>query len=484
MVKYSNGRLRNRVMQELKVSLTWTDIFRRYSMKKKQDMYKGEKFYSKVLALVLPMALQNLINVGVTAADVVMLGRVGEKVLSGASLGGQVPFILNLFLFGIASGAAVLTAQYWGKKDTDSIEKILGIGLTTAMTAGILFMIVSFTIPKQIMGIFTSDPEVISYGVQYLKILAFSYPIVTFTATYLNIIKSIERVVISTVVYASSLLLNIIINAILIFGLFGAPKLGIVGAAIGTLCARILELVIVAFYAKFRNREVRIKLSYMLHMDKTLFKDFFVYSGPVILNELLWGLAVSANSAIIGHLGSSATAAYSVAQTTRQLAMVIVLGLANATAIMIGKVIGEKREEMAIIYARRFMKLTTICSLLGSVLVVAIRPMLISGLGFSGQTAEYMSVFLIFLAVHIVFHGLSTTIIVGVLRSGGDTRFGMCVDAGSMWGFSILWGFMAAFVFKAPVELVYAILLSDEILKMPLSLFRYRSKKWLKSVTR
>lgn len=443
-----------------------------------------EGFYKKVLSLVLPMALQNLINVGVTAADVIMLGKVDEKVLSGASLGGQIPFILNLFLFGIASGAAVLTAQYWGKKDTDAIEKILGIALSVAMTVGFLFAIVTLAIPNRIMGIFTNDKEVIGYGVQYLKILAFTYPIVTLTATYLNIIKSIERVVISTVVYASSLGINIVINGILIFGLFGAPRLGVVGAAIGTLCARISELIMVAFYARFRNREVRIKLTYMLRMDKQLCRDFFLYSSPVIINELLWGLGVSANSAIIGHLGSSATAAYSVAQVTRQLAMVIVLGLANATAIMIGKVIGEKREDMALLYAGKFVKLTIICSVLGSLLVVIIRPFLISGLEFSGQAADYMRIFLIFLAVHIIFHGLNTTIIVGILRSGGDTRFGMCVDVGAMWCGSIMLGFLAAFVFRLPVEAVYAILLCDELIKVPFAYTRYRSKKWLKSVTR
>lgn len=443
-----------------------------------------EGFYKKVLSLVLPMALQNLINVGVTATDVIMLGKVDEKVLSGASLGGQIPFILNLFLFGIASGAAVLTAQYWGKKDTDAIEKILGIALTAAVTAGFLFAMVTLAIPEQIMGIFTNDKEVMGYGVQYLKILAFTYPVVTFTATYLNIIKSIERVVISTVVYAGSLGINIVINGILIFGLFGAPRLGVVGAAIGTLCARISELIVVVLYARFRNREVRIRLSYMLRMDKQLCRDFLLYSSPVIINELLWGLGVSANSAIIGHLGSSATAAYSVAQVTRQLAMVIVLGLANATAIMIGKVIGEKREDLAVLYAKKFVRLTAICSALGSLLVVAIRPFLISGLEFSGQAAGYMRIFLIFLAVHIVFCGINVTIIVGILRSGGDTRYGMCVDTGAMWCGSILCGFLAAFVFRLPVEAVYAILLCDEVIKIPFAYTRYRSKKWLKSVTR
>ena len=194
-------------------------------------------FYKRVFALVIPMALQNLINVGVSATDVVMLGKVGEQVLSGCSLGGQVFFIFNLFLFGTASGASVLTAQYWGKRDTDSIERLLGIVVRLAVTVGLIFMLGSFFFPEQIMYIFTDEPEIVAEGVKYLKIVAFTYPMVALSMSYLNLIRSIEKVVISTVVYGSSLVVNFIINGILIFGLFGAPRLGIVGAAIGTLCA-------------------------------------------------------------------------------------------------------------------------------------------------------------------------------------------------------------------------------------------------------
>ena len=281
-------------------------------------------FYQKVIALVVPMALQNLINVGVSATDVVMLARIGEEVLSGCSLGGQVFFIFNLFLFGTASGVSVLTAQYWGKRDTDSIEKLLGIVMRLAVTVGLIFMLGSFFFPAQLMRIFTDEPEIIAEGVKYLQIVAFTYPMVALSMTYLNLIRSIEKVMISTVIYALSLVLNFAVNAVLIFGLFGAPRLGIVGAAIGTLCARALELVIMLWYAYFRNRVIRIRLSALIHPDRGLIRDFLRYSSPVVLNEFFWGAGYSAIAAVIGHLGSSAVAANSVAQVMRQLATVVV----------------------------------------------------------------------------------------------------------------------------------------------------------------
>ena len=221
---------------------------------KRSSIVDDDNFRSRVIALVVPMALQNLINVGVNATDVIMLGRVGEKALSGCSLAGQVLFVLNLFLFGMTSGACVLTAQYWGKGDRDAIEKILGIVIRLAETAGIAFMLVTLLIPGSIMKIFTNDPEVIEEGCKYLRIVALTYPVTVYTMGYLNVMKSVEKVVISTIVYGSSLALNFVINAVLIFGLLGAPKLGIVGAAIGTFCARMLELGMKTFIDMLMNK--------------------------------------------------------------------------------------------------------------------------------------------------------------------------------------------------------------------------------------
>ena len=215
---------------------------------------KWKDFYKNVFALVVPMALQNLINVGVTAADVVMLGKVSEKVLSGASLAGQIQYIMVLFLFGLTSGATVLTAQYWGKGDKTAIEKILALGIRSAVIVTAIFTIAAFTIPASLMRIFTNDPQVIAEGVKYLRIVACSYIIMGITNVYLYVMRSIERVIVATVIYLVSFLCNVVFNAIFIFGLFGFPALGIRGAAIATLIARIMELVLVCGYAKSQHQ--------------------------------------------------------------------------------------------------------------------------------------------------------------------------------------------------------------------------------------
>lgn len=445
---------------------------------------ESREFYKKVFALVIPMALQNLINTGITTADVVMLGRVGEDVLSGSSLAGQIQFILNLIFFGITSGATVLTAQYWGKGDKRTIEKVLGIALRVSLVTAALFTVITLCFPTRLMRIFTTEPQVIAEGTKYLKIVAYTYLFMAITVVYLNIMRSVERVVISTIVYLVSMLINIVFNAIFIFGLFGFPEMGIEGAALATLFARFAELAIVLCYAKWKNKDIRMHVSDIWGKNPVLFQDFLKYSLPVIINELIWGAGFSANAAIIGHLNSSAVAANSVAQVTRNLATVIVFGIANATSIMLGKVIGENKPELAKKYAKRFIFLSIIFGIMGAGVIMIARPFVISNLSVSERSAEYMSFMLLCMAIYVIAQAMNTTLIVGIFRAGGDTRIGLFIDAGTMWCGSILFGALAAFVFKAPVEIVYLILLSDEVLKLPFSFGRYFQKKWLKNVTR
>lgn len=443
-----------------------------------------KQFYRDVFALVLPMAAQNLINVAVTSADVVMLGKVGETVLSASSLAGQVQFIMTLIFFGLTSGAAVLTAQYWGKGDTRTIEKVLGITLRLSLSVALIFTVAVWLFPYQIMGLFTPEPEVIEYGVQYLQIVSISYLLMSVTMIYLNVMRSVERVVISTVVYLVSLLTNICINAALIFGMFGFPKLGIRGAAIGTVIARMVELIIVLCYAKFMNKDVKLRFSNLFVRDKLLQADFFRYSIPVTLNELMWGLGCSMNTLIIGHLGSSAVAANSVAQVTRQLATVIAFGIANATAIMIGKTIGSGDNEKAWRFSKRFIRLTLLTGGIGSIIILLIAPIASATLALSDTAKGYLTVMMIVMSYFSLFQSYNSTMVVGIYRAGGDTKFGLCLDVATMWGCSILLGAVAAFVFKFPVPIVYVILMSDEIIKLPFTRHRYRSKVWLRNVTR
>ncbi|MCI8708794.1 MAG: MATE family efflux transporter [Dorea sp.] len=444
--------------------------------------WKG--FYRSVFALVFPMAIQNLINVGVTATDVFMLGRVGEKVLSGSSLAGQIQFIMMLVFFGITAGATVLTAQYWGKRDTATIEKILGMGLSGGIVIAAAFTVLALLIPERLVGIFTSDAEVIFEGAKYLRIVGLSYVFMAVTQVYLNIMRSIERVVVATVVYFVSLLVNIVINAVLIFGLFGAPRLEIAGAAIGTLCARITETVMVLLYARYKNKIVKIRVRNMVRIDRLLLSDYIRYAMPVIINELMWGLGTSANTAIIGHLGSEAVAANSVAQVARQLAQVVVFGISNATAIWLGKTLGERKPEHARAYARKFAVLSLILGILGGAFILLLGPVVSSVLTLSAVSRRYLGFMFFVMSYFVVGQAFNTTMVCGVFRSGGDTKFGLVMDVATMWGCSILLGAVAAFYFHASVPVVYVILMSDEIIKMPICWWRYRKYKWLRDVTR
>ena len=454
--------------------------------KKEQDRLGIEwgSFYRTVIALVVPMALQNLINVWVTAADVIMLGAVGEDALSGASLAGQVQYIMTLFLFGLTSGATVLTAQYWGKGDKDAIEKILGIAVKTAVFVTALFTAAALVVPGLLLRIFTSDPVVIAEGIKYLRIVAFTYVMIGITQAYLYIMRSVERVIVATVVYLLSLVCNIIMNSIFIFGLFGLPAMGVSGAALGTLCARILEVVLVAGYARFFNKDIKLRLRYVIHTDKVLFGDFMKYALPVVINEVMWGLGTAANTAILGHMGSPVVAANSVAQVARQLATVVSFGLSSAAAIYLGKTIGEKKMEHARAYAKRFIGLSLIMGVLGGAVILIASPVASAFLSLSAEAKDYLRIMFFVMSYFVVGQAFNTTMVVGIFRSGGDTRFGLILDVSTMWCCSILLGFLAAFVFKLSVPVVYMILMSDEIIKIPITFWRYRSCKWLRDVTR
>lgn len=447
-------------------------------------MENNKNFYKMVFALVLPIALQNLINVGVTSADVIMLGKVSETVLSASSLGNQVQFIMSLIFFGLTSGAAVLTAQYWGKGDTKTIEKVLGIALRFSLTVGVIFTVVTFIFPKQIMMIFSSETEVINEGIKYLRIVCFSYIFSSITMIYLNIMRSVEKVVISTVVYFISLMLNVILNYIFIFGKFGLPPLGIEGAALSTVIARCVELTITGIYAHKYNNVIKFRFKNFIKLDSALFKDFMKFSIPVTINEMMWGLGTSANAAILGQLGSQAAAASSVVQVTRQLATVVTFGVATAASIVIGKSIGENRIKEAKIYGKKFIKLSLITGLMGSVIVLIVRPIAMANLTISPLAVSYLGSMMFVMSYFVLCQAYNTTMIVGIFRAGGDTKFGLFIDVTTMWGCSILLSAIAAFVFKWSVPIVYIILMSDEIIKVPLCTIRFKTYKWLNNITR
>ena len=441
-------------------------------------------FCRKVAVLVFPMALQNLINTGIASIDVIMLGRVGEKVLSGASLGAQVAFVMNLIVFGFCSGASVLIAQYWGKRDMRAIETVFGMSAKLTVLLALAFMLAALFIPNLLMRLFTNDPEVIRQGIAYLRVVGLSYPLNALAMIYLNSMRNLGQVRVATVAYFCSLVTNVVVNSLFIFGLAGFPALGITGAAIGTVCARAMEVLIVLLYDRKVNPHFRMKLEFFFRRDPLLSKDFWTFTAPVVANELMWGLGMSTMAAIMGHLGSEVIAANSVAQVSRNLATVLGFGVASAAAIMTGNVIGQGDRDLARRNGRRFMILSVLTGLLGAGIILAVRPILLATMVLTEGAARNLSFMLLVMAVYVIFQSVNTTAVVGIFRGGGDTRFGFFLDVGFMWGVGILGGFLSAFVFHAPTFIVILFLLCDEELKVPVTLIRYRTYKWLQDVTR
>ncbi len=442
------------------------------------------EFLKIVFGLAFPIALQNLINTAVTTADVVMLGKVGETALSSSSLAGQVQFVMSLMIFGMTSGASVLTAQYWGKKDIKTIEKVFSMTLCFALTAGIIFFLVSEFFPEQIMHIFSSEQEVIAGGASYLRIVAFSYPLSAFCTGYLYLMRSIERAKIGTAVFACSLVANVLMNAVFIFGLLGLPAMGVRGAALATFLSRCLEFVIVVYYMWKVNRQVRVRRGYFFHWDRLLLKDFLVLSIPVVLNETLWGAGMSANAAILGQMGSPAAAANSVVRVIRELVMVMSIGLSAATSVLVGKAIGEKKLDEAETYAGRMVCLSIGVTSCASAVMFSLRHVIVGALVLGPEAKEYLLFMLAVLAVYNLCQSVTCPVIVGVLRAGGDTRFGLILEGSALWVGSIFMGWIGAFLLHLPVKAVFALLMLDEFIKLPFAAWRYRSKVWLKDVTR
>ncbi len=430
--------------------------------------------------LALPIVFQNLITTAVGSADVIMLGWVSQTALSAGSLASQIMFILNLVYSGISSGIGMLAAQYWGKKDTRTIEKIMGIGMKLSILVSFIFFVLACFFPKLLMLIFTSDTELIDTGISYLRIVGFSYLFMSISQVYLCTMRSIERVIFATITNGSALGLNIVLNAVFIFGL---PKMGILGVALATAIARGVELVIcMADAVHFET--IRFRPSILLEHHKVLFQDFMKYSLPAFGNEVSWGVAFSMYSVIMGHLGSDMVAANAVAVVAKNLGTVVCFGIANAGAILLGKAIGAGQVENVKEDASRFCIVTFISGILGGALIFVLRPVFMNMADLSTISQGYLSIMLFINMYSVVGQAMNSTVICGIFRAGGDSQWGFICDMIVMWVVIVPIGFFSAFVLKLPPMWVYFLLYLDEFVKLPSVYRHYKSYQWLKNITR
>lgn len=444
--------------------------------------YKKE-FYSSLFALIIPIAFQNLMTSAAGFVDVMMLGYVNQASLSAVSLANQVQFILNLIFAGLTIGTTMLVSQYWGKGDKLVIDEILGIALKISICITTVFSISSYFFPKLLMQIFTSDMELIEIGASFLKIISISYIFMSISQMYLCVMKSMDKIKLSVIISSLSLLLNIFLNAVFIFGLFGVPKMGVIGVAIATTIAKAVELaccIIDSFYFK----SIHLKLSYIFKHNPVLFKDFLHYSMPVLGNEIIWGVGFTMYSVILGHLGADVVAANSVATVAKNLATIVCYGIASGGAILLGNVLGKNDLELAKDYALRLFKVSLISGIAGGIMIILLRPYILNMVSLSETAYQYLNDMLFISAYYVIGKAVNATVISGIFCAGGDSRFGFVCDAIDMWAFSVPLGFLCAFVFKLPVMVVYFIICLDEFVKMPFVHRHYKNYKWLKNITR
>lgn len=444
-------------------------------------------FYRRALRITLPIALQNLLDAAVNSADVIMLSFVSQSALAASSLAGQIAFILGNLTYGLSSGAAVLSAQYFGKGDKRSVERVLGIAMRVGLLVSLLFGLAAMFAPETLMRIFTSDPSLISDGVLYLRVVSPSYVLGAAASTYLAVMRSVGRVKMSAAVHSSAVIMNVVLNACFIFGVGPFPKLGIVGVALATSITRLIEVVICLIDSS-RCTIIRLRLKDLISHGGELMRDFIKFSVPAAANDIIWGLAFSVYSIILGHLSSDIVAANSVATVVRNLSGAFCFGAASSAAIILGNTLGENKLEEARIYASRFMKIAFWSALAGGAAVLVCRPLILDFMHLYVTVTDVvkheLNLMLYINSYYIMGMSLNTMMVCGVFRSGGDVKFGLVGDTIAMWGYAVPMGLFCAFILKLPEMWVYFILCLDEFVKMPAFWMHYRRQKWIRNITR
>lgn len=451
-------------------------------MRRKSALW-DKTFLLTLVTLMVPMILQNLLTLGTQMMDSIMLGQLGQNELSASSLANQPFFIFNLLIFGMASGSSVLNAQFWGKRDIRSIKIIISICLKVAFTVSILLAAVVMLFPRAVMAVYTNDQAVIELGAQYLQVIGWCYIFHGIASTLLTSIRSVGIVRVAVVDSVFALVCNTSLNYILIFGKLGFPALGVRGAAVATVITRIGEVAIVLTYLLFIDKKLKFRPRDLAAFEMGLLKNYLKNGLPVAFNEVFWSIGVSIQSMILGRLGADAVSASQMSSIVQQFATVFIFGVANAAAIIIGNDIGAGRMEEAKSRIRAFRWIAVWVGLFAAGVILVLSRPVVGFYNVPEETKELALQMLRMLSVIVLFVSQTGIGVVGLLRGGGDPRFGVFVDLCGLWLFAVPAALLAAFVFHAPVLAVYLCSKLDEPVKLVMLTWRMRNDRWIKDVT-
>lgn len=446
------------------------------------SLFNDKKFFKSLLRLAIPIVLQNLVLSSLNLVDTIIIGGLGERAIASVGLANQYFFLLNLLLFGITSGSSIFTSQYWGNRDILSIKKVLGLCIITGGLAALLFTIGGLFLPEQILSIFSKDKDVIILGSQYLRIIAFSYIITSISFAFSFTLRSTGQVKIPMVVSITALGINTALNYILVYGYFGFPEMGVRGSALATLIARAVEMVFMLSVVYKTKNVIAGNLTELFNLTFNFIKNFFKVTIPVILNESIWALGVTLYSVVYARMGTEVIASTNISSTIERITWVIFMGLGNACAVMIGNKIGEGNEKEAFTYAKRFIILGPSLAIIGGIFVFFNSHFILSAYKVSPTVYNYAAKNLIVFSVFLWVKVFNFTSIVGILRSGGDTKFCLFIDTSGVWLIGVPLAFLGGLVWHLPVYWVYTLVFMEEIYKLILGLPRILSKKWINNL--
>ena len=434
----------------------------------KEKLFSDKIFLKKLWQLAVPIAFQNLMLASVAAADALMLGRVTQDSMSAVSLATQI---------------VTLGAQYWGKKDTRTVSDIFCIGLRLCIAVSLLFFIGCIFFPRCLMLIFTNEEALIRIGVRYLKVAGWSYLLTGISQCYLAIMKVSEHASQTAIVSSGAVIVNIVLNAGFSFGLFGVPAMEAQGAAAATLISRVIELLWVVGFSR-REGYIRPDWSRLFKRNPLLFSDFQKCALPLLGASLFWGVGFTSYSAFMGHLGTDATAANSIAAVVRDLVCCLCNGLASGGGILVGNELGAGNLDRGKLYGDRLTKIAFLVGFLSTAIMLAVTPFVTGFVRMTDQAQRYLVGMMVIMAFYMIGRTVNTIIINGIFAAGGDTMFDMYSLAVCMWGLAIPLAVAGTFFLNWPVLVVYACTCLDEVGKIPWVMYHYKKYKWVKDLTR
>ena len=447
-------------------------------------LVKDLKFYKTLLLLAVPMALQNMLSMGVGLTDNLMVGQIGDTAVAGVLAANQVQNILNMFVFGISATLVLIAAQYWGKKDVDSVKAIATIAIKVAAGMGLLLSAIVLTFPWHVLRIFTNDPYVLAEGVRYIRIIAISYVFFCISQALMGAMRCVEVVRIGVVVSMSTLAISVLGNYLLIFGNWGFPALGIQGAAITSVTARVVEMAIMVVYVRFIDSRLKLRFRELLRTHSALLRDFLRHGAPVIGGDLSWGVIGALKVAIIGRMGVHAMAANSAAAMLFAIITVFVWSMSGASGVIIGKTVGSGDYQKVRAYAKTIQLIFITLGILAGISLFSLRDVFIGLYNFTEETQIIARQFMTILSVSVVFTAYHAPCFVGIIRAGGDTKFVFIVDAICSWCLVLPMAFLAAFVFNAPPWVVFLCIFSDQFYKWVLAAIKTNRFTWIQNLTR